>query len=956
MAAEIAPRAEVSCRALASASQYFEKAYGRERLNGVFATLGIEQTVKQLSDPAAFTSHEVATRLLVALAKAADDPSFSFRAGLSVASPEALGFAYYLLRSFASPQVGYRKVIELAPSYNRAATFTIDELTPTRLVVRYRCHKTEPTRHICEMRMGQFAAIPTIWGLPQAQIVERHCQVNGAPDCLYELTWQPYVQPFVGAATGAAVGAVASGALLYHALGLALGGGLGVVIGGALSLALGYRTQSRMKSEMLQAQDQGLSLSLRDLQQRFDEIQGLNLTLEQKVEDRTKELSIASARLQVALEKQVELDKLKTRFFQNISHELRTPLTLILAPLDSLSADAAAPEGPPVPRNVRMQLDVMRRSAIRLLNMINSLLDLSRLEAGRMRLNLEDMDPAYAARQMVESAQQLAKQRGITLSYVGPERLAPVPLDQDKFEKVVLNLISNALKFTMPEKGREANVDVIVAVADGRLRISVRDTGVGIPEVEMQNLFQRFHQVQGQDERKFGGTGIGLALVKEIVEFHMGEVSVASKVGEGSTFTLSFPTTREVYPDDRLDRRHADESVAVDRRNEDASRKLAQLIVNPQDLALADLQSGADPNPTPESTPVITSASRERLLLADDNADMLAYLATILRRDYDVVTAVDGEEAYQLAIQHLPQVIVSDVMMPKKNGYMLVRDLKKTPATRSIPVILVTAKADSYGKVQGIEYGADDYLTKPFNFMELRARIRQLLKNRALERSLAEKNEYLAKMNFDLVLSKKEVFLETIEALAFALEAKDPYTHGHSRRVSLLSTELARRLSLTELEIERVQIAAVLHDIGKLGIDDAILRKPGPLTPVERDIIERHPETGYRILESITALKDVSTCILLHHERFDGKGYPLRKVGRDIPQESRIIAVADTYDAMTSDRPYRKGLTHERAIRELREFSGQQFDPDCVRGFLDLYERRAPAFPRFPTVFPKAQG
>jgi response regulator RpfG family c-di-GMP phosphodiesterase/signal transduction histidine kinase len=938
-----ATRPEMSCRAAMNFGLYFESTYGRERLEKAYRSMGEALPLSYIFDPKNFISFEFGCKLIDALADESGDPDFAMKAGKFIASPQALGFVYHMLRALGTPRLAYEKLISIGPTFNKVGEFKIDAISDTHMMLRYRSLRPEPNRRSCQVRIGQFAAFTTIWGLPEAAYVEHQCQVLGAPDCVYELNWRRVSRPLLASAIGAAAGGAASAIILANAVGPAQGSLLGLVVGGALGAAFNYRTLAKSLQAQLSTQDEGMSLSMRDLQSRMEEIQEFNQTLEQRVAQRTEELSLATTQLQAALEKQIELDRAKTHFFQNISHELRTPLTLILAPLDTLA------DTPGLSPDARMQLDVMRRSALRLLGMINSLLDLSRLESGKVRLALDEIDPAFVCREMVENAQQLARKRGVQLSYTGPATLPLVALDQDKFEKIVVNLISNALKFTGTEKGRTADVELSAKVIDERLVVAVRDTGIGIPKNELSNIFLRFHQVDGSDERRFGGTGIGLALVKELTEFHMGAVRVESTLGEGSTFTVLFPTNRDVYPDDRLDRRRASENVAVDRRKEAERAKLSQLIANPADLALADLQ------PAASESIVVSEAvpGRTSILLADDNADMLAYLATILGREYDVITAVDGDQAFSLATQRLPAIIVSDVMMPGKNGYALIKALKTIPATRSIPVILVTAKADSYQRVAGIESGADDYITKPFNFMELRARIRQLLKARALERSLAEKNDYLAKLNFDLVLSKKEVFVQTIEALAFALEAKDPYTHGHSRRVSLLSTEVGRQLSLSDLEIERVRMSAVLHDIGKLGIPEHILRKEGRLTADEESIIRRHPEIGFRILESVRELSEVNRCILLHHEKFDGTGYPDQRGGHEIPLESRIIAVADTYDAMTSDRPYRSGMGHKRAIEELRNFSGSQFDPDCVRGFLKLYETHPPVFPEFPSVFTK---
>lgn len=932
---------EISCRVAINLLLYFESRYGRKRLEEVLPRLESPLAIDELLDPRNFISFDFAARLLDILCEESGNPDFSRNSGRFLATPQSLGFAYYMLRALGSPRFAYAKAIEIGPSFNRAGSFTVEHLGAQRLKLRYTSHRTEKNRRLCEARMGQFAAFPTIWGLPEAEAVEHQCQVEGGDSCVYEFRWNPSVNQTLFTLAGALGGLLVSFLLPGHS-GLDTAA-LGLAGGSALGTAFAYRRLSRQQLSLLEEQSDGMALSMSDLQSRFDEIQQLNATLEQKVETRTLELRETTAQLQQALDRQLELDRLKTQFFQNVSHELRTPLTLILAPIESLLAEGDLSLAD------RRQLEMVQRAAARLLGLINSLLDLSKLDASRLRLSLSDADPAQLVRHIVESATPLARERGIELTYSGPETLNALPLDVDKVEKAVINLISNALKFTGIDPSRPATVDVGVELRNQQLFITVSDTGIGIPESELQPIFERFHQVDGSDQRRVGGTGIGLSLVKEFVEFHCGRVSVNSTPGVGSTFTLTLPTSRDAYPAERLDRRRVSEEVTVDRRSTTEHQKLSRLITNPSELSLADLKGAPEAPP-----PVIITAgvnNRTRVLVADDNPDMLAYLTTILARDHEVLTATDGEQALRIAQEKVPHIIVSDVMMPNRNGYSLVRELKRLPHTRSIPVILVTAKADVQNRIAGIEYGADDYLTKPFNFLELRARIRQLLRSRALERSLAEKNEYLAKLNFDLVLSKKEVFLETIEALAFALEAKDPYTHGHSRRVSLLSTELGRGMALTELEIERVRISAVLHDIGKLGIPEDILRKEGSLNGPEEEIIRRHPEIGYGILRSVKELADVNRCILLHHEKFDGTGYPQGLVGHDIPLESRIIAVADTYDAMTSDRPYRKGLGHHRAIDELERFSGSQFDPLCVQEFLKLYKDRPPVFPEFPSAF-----
>jgi putative nucleotidyltransferase with HDIG domain len=923
---------------------YFEATYGRERLERVYASLKSNVPLEYALDTRNFISFEFLCRLVGAMAADSGDPQFARKCGLSLASPRALGFAYYMLRALGSPRLCYEETIRLSSSFNKVGVFTLDHLGDTQMVLRYRSRKPEPDRHLCEGRMGQFAAFPTIWGLPPATVVERQCQVHGAPECVYQLSWFPNYKPLVPALVGAAIGALGGVAINeLTQVGLGIAAAFGISVGASLALALGYRWQALQKSKLLNEQYEGVVGSMDDLERRFNEIQQLNASLEGKVEARTRELSTATDKLQAALAKAVELDKAKTIFFTNISHELRTPLTLMLAPLET-----ALDEGG-LPADHRRQLELMHRNGLRLLKNINQILDLSRLDAGKARLRLQDTDPVALVRGLVESSQGLAIRRGITLAFsaTSPEGTA-IPLDRDKVDKIAMNLIGNALKFTSPREGAVARITVQAGVVGDRFTLIVADTGIGIPASELETIFDRFSQVDLGDNREFGGTGIGLALVRELTEFHMGTIKVASTEGAGSRFEVALPTRSSAYPEQRVDRRREQRSVLLDRRSEEERLRAAEVISDASQLALSDL-SAEEPRPPVAVEP--PSAARPTLLLADDNRDMLQFLSQLLARDYRVVTASDGDAAFRTAMQEKPSIVVSDVMMPRRSGYELVKDLRAEERTRHIPIILVTAKAELTQKIQGLEEGADDYLTKPFSFLELKARIKSLLTTRSLERQLAERNEYLSKVNFDLVLSKKEVFLQTIEALAFALEAKDPYTHGHSRRVSILGANLARDLKMSEAEVERVRIAAVLHDIGKLGVPESVLRKPAKLSPEEWKVIEMHPTIGAKILEGVKDLREVTTCIRHHHERWDGSGYPHQLLATAIPYESRIVSVVDTYDAMTSSRPYRAGLPHQRAIDEVRTYSGKQFDPDVVRSFLRLYEAAPPQFPEFPSVF-----
>lgn len=639
------------------------------------------------------------------------------------------------------------------------------------------------------------------------------------------------------------------------------------------------------------------------------------------------------------IEAQIEVDRVKTNFFTNVSHELRTPLTLILAPLEAMLSGerTLAPDA-------RADLDLMHRNAQRLLRHINALLDLSRLDAKHEFLRLEEVDVVDLIRSLVESGRPLAARKHVAIHFATEGDLRPVPLDRDKFEKIVLNLLSNAIRFTDGSEGRYGSIVVRCGVRAGRLQVAVEDTGTGIAEDQLQKIFDRFHQVPDARQGR-GGTGIGLALVRELAGFHMGSISVRSRLGEGSTFTVDLPVDRSVYPPERLDRRQEQLPIAVDRRRPEKRGQLELLL---QPSATPPPVAAVRHTPLPPTSRA-AEAAKPLVLLVDDNREMLEFASRQLASEFRIRTAERADEAHRLATVETPAIVVSDVMMPGRSGTDLLRDLRADPRLRHVPVILVTAKADIQSKIDNLEEGADDYLAKPFNVAELRARIRSLLDRRKLARELAEKNEYLAKLNFDLVLSKRQVFLETMEAFALAVEAKDPYTHGHSRRVSLLSERVCRDMGLSEADCELVRIAGILHDVGKIGTPESVLVKPGKVTAEEYEIFKRHSRMGYRIVSAVKELESVARAILHHHERFDGAGYPSGLAGEAIPVHARILAVADAYDAMTSDRPYRAGVPHPVALEELLRCSGSQFDPECVQSFLRLYEVDAPEFPEFPS-------
>jgi len=334
---------------------------------------------------------------------------------------------------------------------------------------------------------------------------------------------------------------------------------------------------------------------------------------------------------------------------------------------------------------------------------------------------------------------------------------------------------------------------------------------------------------------------------------------------------------------------------------------------------------------SPEGT---AGASKVRVLVVDDEE----FLRSIVRErlviaGYSVEEASNGSEALGLLESGGPyDVLLTDIRMPVMDGIsLLVEWGKKSPGTAGI---VMSAYSELDTAVHALKMGACDYITKPFNFDVLLITIENALRKKDLERQLDDYRTNLEKKVKEQTDIINSMYVRSIDAMIKALEAKDFYTRGHSQRVTLYSVAIGEELGMTRQELEDLHRASVLHDLGKIGVREAVLNKPGKLTEEEFAEIVRHPETAVRILEPIPFFRPLLTAILHHHERFDGKGYPARLAGEAIPLASRIMTIADTFDAMTSTRAYRKALPVADAIAEIRRCSGTQFDPDIVPAFL----------------------
>jgi signal transduction histidine kinase len=449
------------------------------------------------------------------------------------------------------------------------------------------------------------------------------------------------------------------------------------------------------------------------------------------------ELNASRQEIEKSHKKLVELDQAKGRFFANISHELRTPLTLLISPLETLLHQYKWDD------QTKMLLTTMQSNGMRLLKLINDLLDLVRLESGTIVIKLDPMNVDDFIKGEASSARTVAEDKRIRLETFVDPTLGTLMADRDKLEKIVLNLVFNALKFT-PAGGR---VELRAEKQGEEFVIIVSDTGMGISAANLANVFSRFWQADDTSRRKYQGVGIGLALVKELSIAHGGDVAVASEQGKGTTFTVRLPYKKaEAEAPAKTEEAPKPEPTAQPAGTISSQEWLANLYrraelfpsMTPLQETLRQVETAHNGNNTPT------------LLVADDEPDMLRYLKSQLATHYRVVEAVDGQQAIEKASQFLPDIILLDMMMPEKDGLQACREIRQRTSTQSIPVILLTARADEETKMAALSAGASDFLSKPFSTTELHVRIKNLV----------ESHQYQIK------LSKQKTVLEhTIEQL-----------------------------------------------------------------------------------------------------------------------------------------------------------------------------------------------
>ncbi|CAO1295003.1 unnamed protein product [Diamesa hyperborea] len=437
-----------------------------------------------------------------------------------------------------------------------------------------------------------------------------------------------------------------------------------------------------------------------------------------------------------------EVDRVKTAFFSNVSHEFRTPLTLMLGPIEDLLNNNHEHLSP----YQSSQIEIVHRNSLRLLKLVNTLLDFSRIEAKRVEAVYEPIELASFTTDLASSFRSAIEKAGMKFTIDCTPLPELVYVDKDMWEKIVLNLISNAFKYTL-----EGEIKVTLRATSITADLIVSDTGIGIPEKELPKVFQRFHRVQGAKGRTHEGTGIGLALVQELVKLHGGIVTVKSTLGKGTEFTVNIPLGSKHVPQDRVFDAKKDLSpstVHTEAYIEEALRwiqiptskeTIQHNQVHPQEVLSKEVALKFEKNNE--------KIQRKKIVLADDNADMRDYVAKLLDEHFDVTVTANGKEALDAIYELKPDLLLSDVMMPVMDGIELLKELRNDPNYQTIPIILLSARAGEESKTSGIGLGADDYLTKPFSAKELQVRVQTQL----------NLSEMRTKLLHDLELSNKEL-------------------------------------------------------------------------------------------------------------------------------------------------------------------------------------------------------
>jgi signal transduction histidine kinase len=603
------------------------------------------------------------------------------------------------------------------------------------------------------------------------------------------------------------------------------------------------------------------------------------------------------------VEAMAELDRAKTAFFSNVSHEFRTPLTLLLGPIEELLATST------LGQTQRDRLELAHRNALRLLKLVNTLLDFSRIEAGRLDASFEPTDIATLTAELASVFRSTCERAGIQLVVDCAPTSQPVHADRDMWEKIVLNLMSNAFKFTF-----EGTITVRLHEHDGYACLEVCDTGTGIPPEELPHIFARFHRVKGAKSRTYEGTGIGLALVQELVRIHNGRIEVQSEVDKGSCFRVSIPADAA---DPAHDRAGPTNGVSTAIRATAFTEEALRWISEPSDVWPEQeiLPSPASSVPL-DATPSETTPAR--IVIADDNADMRLYLVRLLSERWTTEAFPDGRRALEAIRARPTDVVIADIMMPDLDGFELLRLLRSNEATREIPILLLSARAGEEAKVEGLERGADDYLVKPFSARELLARVSSHLGLSRMRREAAEtqrrarlaaeeanraKSQFLSMMSHELRTPLNAVLGYVDLLLA---EIKGPLTPDQRAHVERIKACAAVQLELVDEVLTFARIEAGKEEVRLTSVD--VRTSVGEAADLVRPLFEQKglglrlemPDHPVQIVSDPARVRQIILNLASNAVKFTEAGEA--KIGVKDLGESVIVEVIDTGPGISPDK------------------------------------------------------
>jgi signal transduction histidine kinase/CheY-like chemotaxis protein len=533
--------------------------------------------------------------------------------------------------------------------------------------------------------------------------------------------------------------------------------------------------------------------------------------LEQTVEDKTRQI----------LEQRKEVDEMKSRFYTNISHEFRTPLTLMIAPLEDLLKNKQGDEG--ISRKVST---IMLRNARRLQRLINQLLDISKFESGKMELQLEEANLSDLTRTVASSFLSLAESRGIRFSMHIEQKAELSLFDADKIEKVITNLLSNAFKFCSNRGSVSLGLEYGTSDAGENQALailSVEDTGKGIAKEQLDRIFDRFYQVSDSDTREVEGSGIGLALTKELVELMHGKIEVESEPGLGTKFRITFPVSAAYFREQGAKVKEKGVELSETIESGDYEQVLLDLtgsLEGMEEISEADDVTGED-----NKTGAGKKKGRKLILVVEDNPDLRAYILGQFSPQYCVIEAENGKEGMERAIEQIPDLVITDLMMPVMGGIEFCRKLREHPATNHIPVIMLTAKADRDSRLEGLEAAADDYIIKPFDSELLLARARNLIRQRAELRKRFQ-NEFILTTDEKLSASPQyRMMREIVKVIDKHIDDPDFDLPSMAYGLNMSSTGLNRKIKAIAdttphelVRIMRIKRAASLFRSGERNV------------------------------------------------------------------------------------------------------------------------------------------